>query len=456
MLRRFLLERTIEVPVAADKRLAKARINIVCSIVLHLFNAATMFLFVPVMLQYFDNQKYGIWITVNSIVGWLYFFNLGLGHGVKNRVAEAMALGNIKLAKNYISTGYVFLSMVSSFLLVLFFVINPFLSWSTVFNVSPSLNPELNAMIRCVFASFSIRLTLKLINSILEAHQVPAISKLIDVSEKIFLLVGIYVLSYFTKNSLVYVGALSGIAIVTAPLIASIYLFFNKYRLYAPSIKHFGKKYLKDLTSLGVNFFIVQLAAVILFSTDNFIVVQIFGAEKVVPYNIASGYFKMLVAVFGLVLSPFWSAFTEAYKKKEMMWIQNVVKKLIVAWLAVLLFVVLMVILAPTIYKFWVGDKVKIDILLTLGMALFTLLLTWNNIFSFFLNGVGKLKISIYAAIFQAFINIPLSIFLAKYTILGEAGVIFATCICLALTAVLLPMQSAKIIMGKDCGIWRM
>jgi Na+-driven multidrug efflux pump len=87
-------------------------------------------------------------------------------------------------------------------------------------------------------------------------------------------------------------------------------------------------------------------------------------------------------------------------------------------------------------------------------MSLWVLISSWTSIFGNFLNGVGKIRLSIYHSIVMIIINIPLSIFLAKYLDLGSAGVIMGTCICVLPQVFLHPIQYKKIITNTDKGIW--
>ena len=87
-------------------------------------------------------------------------------------------------------------------------------------------------------------------------------------------------------------------------------------------------------------------------------------------------------------------------------------------------------------------------------MALYVITSMLLQIFSMFLNGIGKIKIQIYVAIFIALINIPLSVFLAKYLGFGLAGIISATLICNLISLSFLPIQYLKIINNKAEGIW--
>ena len=46
---------------------------------------------VPLTINYLNPTKYGIWITLSSVIGWFSFFDIGLGNGLRNRFAEAIA-----------------------------------------------------------------------------------------------------------------------------------------------------------------------------------------------------------------------------------------------------------------------------------------------------------------------------------------------------------------------------
>jgi Na+-driven multidrug efflux pump len=113
-----------------------------------------------------------------------------------------------------------------------------------------------------------------------------------------------------------------------------------------------------------------------------------------------------------------------------------------------------MVIASDFIYKIWVGPQVKVPFILSVASGIFVIIANWNNIFSYFINGVGKVRLQLYYAIFVAVLNIPLSVFLAKYVGLGITGVMIATNICLIFASFLFPFQYYKLINNKAKGIW--
>ena len=105
-------------------------------------------------------------------------------------------------------------------------------------------------------------------------------------------------------------------------------------------------------------------------------------------------------------------------------------------------------------YNIWVGNKIKIPFTLTLMMGIFAIISTWNNIFAYFINGAGKIKLQMLYAIIGMIINIPISIYFAKNLNMGSAGVTLGTCCSLLLGFVLAPIQCLKIINKTAKGIW--
>ena len=61
---------------------------------------------VPLSIEYLGQNEYGIWLTLTSMVLWFNFFNGGLGHGLRNKLAENIAIGDFKKAKQYVSLTY--------------------------------------------------------------------------------------------------------------------------------------------------------------------------------------------------------------------------------------------------------------------------------------------------------------------------------------------------------------
>ena len=435
-------------------RTIKAKKNIIASFGLKGFSILVSFLLVPLTLYYLNPTKYGIWLTLSSIIGWFGFFDIGLGNGLRNKLAEAFALKDYKLAKIYVSTTYAILLLIIGSVYILFLIINPFLNWSKLLNTTPEMAGELSLIAVIVFTFFALRFVLKLIGVILTANQLPAYNNAFDAVGNLIALVVIFIITKISQGNLLYISIVYSAAPVIVLIIASFYFFNGKYKIIKPNIKSVNFIYFKPLASLGVKFFFLQIAAIVIFSTDNMIITQILGPAEVTPYNIAFKYFGIPIMVFTIIITPYWSAFTDAITKNDIKWIKNSINKLLKIWLLVVVGVIILLAISKYFYLMWVGDKVHIPFLLSAFMGLYAIISTWNTIFAYFTNGVGKIKLQMYDGIFGMILNIPISIFFAKNLGMGSAGVILGTCFSLGIGSVLIPVQTRKIIKGKAKGIW--
>jgi O-antigen/teichoic acid export membrane protein len=431
-----------------------AKKNIAASFIIKGLNIIVGLILVPLTINYLNQTKYGIWITLSSIITWFGFFDIGLGNGLRNRFAEALATGNKELAKVYVSTTYAIVILIIAFVLVLFYIVNPFLNWNKILNAGQdvALNKELSLLALVVFTFFSFSFVFKLITTILTADQKPAKAAFFDLLSKLIALGLIFILIRNNKGSLLYLGTVLSASPVFVLFLSSLWLFSGQYKAYRPSFKSIDFSRAKGLFNLGIIFFLIQIAAVLLYQTNNIIISQLFGPEQVTPYNVALRYFSVLMMGFSIIITPFWSAFTEAWVKKELAWIRNIMRKLIILWGILLLLGIIMLLCSKWIYGIWVGDKISINFSLSAIIGAWILLNTWNGIFGQFLNGVGKIKIQLILGFIAALLNVPLAIFLGKR--LGVEGVLVANLLVLSIGVWIYPLQYYKIVNNKAKGIW--
>jgi O-antigen/teichoic acid export membrane protein len=427
--------------------------NIVLSVLIKGGNVLIGLLLVPLTLHYLNSFEYGVWLTLSSILGWLYFFDIGLGNGLRNKLAEAKVRGDVALGRTYVSTSFALLLLISIGLLLLFIIINPFLDWAKILNTGTSLAQELSKIALIVFTFFCLQFVFRLVSAILLADQKSAMSDFLNLCGNAFALGIIFILTKITKGSLLSVSIVFSAAPAIVFLIAGIVMFNGRYKDYSPSVKFLDFSQINDLVGLGVKFFIIQLVCLVLFTTTNIIISKLFSPAEVTPYNIAFKYFSVMMMIFSIALSPFWTAYTDAYHRGEIVWIRRSTKRLVAIWGILCVGLVIMVLLANWAYRLWVGNEIHIPKSLSIITALFVAISCWNNIFALFLNGVGKIKLQLYSGIFVGIINIPLSIALAKL-LHSVDGIVLSTCLCLLISSVWSPIQYLKIVNGTAKGIW--
>jgi O-antigen/teichoic acid export membrane protein len=232
------------------------------------------------------------------------------------------------------------------------------------------------------------------------------------------------------------------------------FLFFKKHKEVTPNLKSFSKTKIKDILSLGGSFFVIQIAFLLIFTVDNYIILQLLGTEQVSIYNIVFKLFSIFTVGFGIIIAPLWSAFTEANAKKDFVWMKATIKKLNLLFLVVVLGLVIMLFVYQQILDIWlpINDRIVPPLNLIIALSMFVFISIWNNIYSFFLNGVGIVKMQLRTAMIGASINVPLAIFLVKYVELGLAGVVYSMCASLIIFAFLGPVVTYKFFKNMENG----
>ena len=412
------------------------------------------FLLIALTIDYLSPVNYGIWLIITSILSWFTFFDIGFGQGLRNKFTESLAKNNHKLAKAYVSSAYFSVGTISILLLFLFCIANFFIDWTFIFNTDKKMANDLSLIMMIVFSNFCLQFVFKLISTIYTADQRPSMQSFIGFLTNAFSLFFILLLIKYSSSSLLIFSLIFSILPVLILIFFNFYSFNRKYERFKPSFKLFKWKYVKDIMNIGLDFFTIQIASIILFSTDNFIITQLFGPEQVTPYNIALKYFTIITIGFSVIVTPFWSAITEAYTIKDFDWIKKSMNSLFKLSIFFSFLTFIMIFISEDIYLFWIGSSVYIPYDLTFLMGVYALIRVFGLPFNHFVNGTGKIKFQLYIATVGAIFNIPLSIFLAKNLELGLSGIILATILCDIIGLIILPIQYKKIINNRADGIW--
>lgn len=438
---------------SGNERSVKAKRNILLSVLLKGVSIVIGLAFVPIILDYLDPERYGIWLTLSSIIAWASFFDFGLGNGLRNRMAEAIAQNDYELARTYVSTTYGILAIVFTVILLLFFAVNPFLDWQQILNTREVGNAELSAIAIIVFTFFVLRFFFNLIGVILLAHQRPALNNSFNPIANVLCILLILVLKATTQGSLIWLSVVLSAVPVLVLMVATVIFFAGTYRRYRPSLRYFDLSRSRGLLSLGVKFFYLQLAGIIFFSTANILIAQATDQETVAAYNVAYKYFFMVNMFQGIILTPFWSAVTDAYAKDDMGWIRQTLRKLNRLSVLMILGLIVLLLICPYVYSIWIGDELTIPFSLNLIIALYLIQQAFLAPYSQFLNGFGKLKLSLIVLTAKIVLFVPLTWFLSSGY--GAVGVVAAMLLIQLPSLILEPMQVYRLIHHKANGIWK-
>ena len=110
-------------------RTVQAKINITGTFFLKGLGILLSLIIVPMTITYLSPERYGVWIALSSIIGWLSFFDIGFGNGLRNKFVEAIARGDKELAKIYVSTTYAILAIIITLVWAVTAIATFFVDW---------------------------------------------------------------------------------------------------------------------------------------------------------------------------------------------------------------------------------------------------------------------------------------------------------------------------------------
>lgn len=437
-------------------RTIAAKKNVFLSFFAKIFSMAVSFIIVPLTINYINPTQYGVWLTLTSIVGWVALFDVGLTQGLRNKFAEAKAKYDLNLARIYVSTTYFYISILFLLVWLVLFVVNNYVEWSSLINVPIVMNSEIRMLTSIIITYFCLQFVFQVIKTILISDQKPAKASIIDLIGQIASLLVIWILTLFTKGSLILLGLGLGVFPVVVLIGANVYLFSTTYRDFVPSIKLVHKEYRNELMGLGLKFFILQLASMIQYSSSVFLIARYFSPVDVTAYNIAFKYFLTLQGVFMIVLSPLWSSSTDAYFSGDYDWITRAVKKYLLILIPFLFMGVIMLVFSDQFYGLWLGEGVvEIDFRISLFSFIFFAVGMFASIFVNVINGIGALRIQFYSSIITAIGFIALSLFFILILDLGVWSIILASILSNVYGYLLAPIQLYNILKGRKVdSIW--
>lgn len=435
-----------------DSRTIKAKKNILVSGFFKGGDTLIYLALVPLTLGYLNPFEYGIWLTLNSILGWINSFDIGLGNGLRNKLSEALANNDKELARKYVSTTLFMLIFLVIILFALGYVAINTIDWYKLLNVAPNSVGSLSQIVTVSYLFFCLNFVLKFVGNVYQALQIPSAMYIMNFFGHLLALVAIYILKQTTPGNLFLVAIVYSAA---PPLIYALAYPLTFYRLFsylAPSPKYFERSCVKGLFNLSIVFFVLQMASLILFSLSNLIISNLFGPTEVTPYNIVQRYFGVLPMLTNIIIAPMWSATTDAYTKGDFLWIKKTSHTMNKLLLGVIGLMVVMVALSPIVYHVWIGDEVEISITLSLLMALYNFIIMWSQSYSYLLNGMGKLKLQAINTIIVAIMFYPIVRSLGIHFMVP--GVLIGMCIVNLSGAILNTIQFNKVVNQKANGLW--
>jgi O-antigen/teichoic acid export membrane protein len=386
---------------------------------------ATGLLAVPLTINYLGVERYGLWMTVSSLITLFAFADLGIGNGLVSEVASAQALGDVRQAAEAVSSAFLVLGIVSLLGAALFGAVYSEVSWPGLFNVSSATavreaGPALAVFVWC----FLVNVPLGIVQRIQMGCQEGYVSALWSALGQIGALLAVIAAIRYEGGLPALILAMSGVPILVTAA-SAVYLFGRQHRDLRPRWALASWATALRIVGTGGWFLLLQIIAAFHYSADNLIIARLLGPSEVSRYAVGMRLALVCPMITGMWLMPLWPAISEAVARDDWLWVRRTFKRAFV-WSTVFNFVgaIVLTTIGDAIAHVWIGRDINLGFGLLGGFGLFTLAAGISGPVAMFMNGMGIIKIQTVTCVLMAVVSLWARIHFAPAY--GVTGVILS------------------------------
>ena len=396
----------------------------------------TLLITIRITLRYLGTERFGLWMTVNSVLAMAAFADFGMGLGVLNTVANAHGKDDLVGIRNAISSGFAALTFMATLVLLLFFAVYRFVDWGAFFHVlSPLAKAESGPALAVVVTCFALNISLDLVQRVQLGLQQGYSSSLWQLCGTLAGFIAVVAGVWLHAGLPVLVAGIAGGPVLAVALNNAYFFGFVRQDL-LPRAIFASRKVIRKIATLGGMFFISQMVVAITFSSDNLIIARTLGAATVSQFSVPQRMFSVVGVMATILIMPLWSAYGEAISRGDMIWVRHTLLRSLLGILLLTAFTsVALVLFSSRILLLWVGPSIRPSLLLLSGLAVWAAMQSVTGTLQAFLNGGSILRFTAAVHCLFGVVCLPAKIWLAaRY---GIVSLPWATVACYGLIVAL-------------------
>jgi O-antigen/teichoic acid export membrane protein len=418
-------------------------LSAVAAAMARLVSIGTALISVPLTLHYLGPERFGMWMTMSSIVAMLTFTDLGIGNGLLSAVADLSGKEDRLGIQAVVSSGFVALSTVAVVLIAILLAAYPFVEWPIIFNVkSEAARTEAGPSLAIFIACFALAMPLSVVQRVQRGLQRGFAASLWQCLASGFGLIGLVLVVEFQ-------GGLGWLVLAVAggPLLASVLntiVFFGvSHPDLAPSWRAVSRNTITRIIQSGGFFLMIQLVAIIAYGSDNVIVAQVVGASAVTNYAVTEKMFSLITMATAVVMDPLWPAYGEAIARGDRRWVRGtIVRSLLAGTCMATLLSLPLVFFGARLLEFWVGNLVDPPFMLLAGFGLWRVISAVAYATAMLSYGANFVRFQLMIELAAGFASLTLKILLVAK--IGISGIVWGAIIAY------LPLQVMMLIFVRQ------
>jgi O-antigen/teichoic acid export membrane protein len=374
----------------------------------------SMFFSIRLSLPYLGVERFGIWMTIASLVAFLSFLDLGMGNALVNRVAMVASSKHQKYLSRCIGAGILTLFSISVLVTFSLYLAVIYFPWKSVLKISnESLYLETYLTIKIFAILFALNIFTSGINRIYFGLQK-------GYEANIATMFGSLLSLLLICTAIELRGGIPALLLASmlGGMLASFILLGILVLRKQVSIRQINKSIKIEtpyLLKLGGGFFLLQLGTLAVYGADNLIIASSLGAVAVATYSVTQKLFQFVTQPFLVINSGLWPAYANAKGCGDKHFIlKALLRSMIVTIVGTTILSLILLVSGTEIIAWWTNGEVSVSYLLMASFGLWAILDASASAFAIFMNGISLMRAQIGGIISLIMLGIPLKIYLAS------------------------------------------
>ena len=381
---------------------------------------------IPIAVRYLGAEEFGVWITISTTLALLILLDLGIANAMTNLISKAYTLEDKELAGRYASTGFWTMVLIAVGLGVIGATVWPFIAWGELFHVSGVEKSRLvSHAVAVAYGVFLVGLPAGLAAKFLGGYQEIRTANIFAAIGAVANLLAVVLITQLHGGMVLLVGGAAGATVGTnLACLAWLWLFHKPWL--APTFRRWHTGSVRLLMQSGSELFILQLAGLTVFNSDNIVITHYLGPAQVTPYSVTWKLVGYSALLYTIISPALWPAYAEAYIRGDLRWIRRTLRQVMLATMGVTgLGCIVFLLWGRIIIRLYAGPAAVPNRLLIVLMCIWILICTFMANTATVLAATNETKMQAWLSVATAVLNLGGSIWLVQR--IGLSGVILGT-----------------------------
>lgn len=389
------------------------------------FSTIMTLITVPISLNYWKTERYGIWVLLTSALVYLGMTNLGLNSSASLLMAKNPKIRDkIKILRR----SFILLLFSITIMFIAFFVLNLLTKdWINLIGKVPeNLKGETFTACVVLVIFYLLSLPFSLLSTVYNGFQKVYIENIFNVTLNILNFL-VLVLVILLKGNLIYYSIVWGISLVVFNMTKFLFFYFVIYKK-IPEEESQAKGFngpeteYNTIFNTGIRFFFIGIAAMVVWNSDIFVISNFINLKSVASYYVTIKLFSVFFQVIYQINGSIMPVLAKECGNNNWDWINTIYSNLLVliaiiggaCWIGGILFF-------RDFITLWAGSSNYAGIFTVIAFGGYAYLLSMVNLNSGVVYAFNYSRNAPYVAWGEALVKIVLSVILIQY--FGIVGV---------------------------------